>query len=149
MSIIRLTKVFSFAMAHALEDYHGMCKNIHGHTYKLEVTVTGKPDQEENSPKQGMIIDFSDLKKIIEEKIVFHWDHALMLNRKVNPELLALLQKNYERIILVNFQPTTENMICYIAAEIKTILPPDIQLYSIRLKETENSYATWFASENE
>jgi len=136
-------------MAHALENYHGMCKNIHGHTYRLEVTVKGEPNQEEHSPNRGMIIDFSDLKKIIEEKIISLWDHALMLNNRSNPELLSLLQKNYEKIILVDFQPTTENMICYLATEIKTILPPDIQLYSIKLKETENSYATWFASENE
>ena len=148
MSTIHLTKVFSFAMAHALENYHGMCKNIHGHTYKLEVTVKGVPSQDENSSKRGMIIDFSDLKAIIEEKIVRPWDHALMLNRKANPELLRLLQKNYGKIILTDYQPTTENMLCYLAAEIKAILPPDIQLYSIKLKETENSYATWFASEN-
>lgn len=149
MAKIRLTKVFSYAMAHALDNYDGLCKNIHGHNYHLEVTVSGIPVIDMSSPKKGMLIDFSDLKRIINHDIIEVLDHALMLNQDTNPELMALLKKSYERVIMVPFQPTTENMLCYLAETIKKILPSGVHLYSLKLKETENSYAEWFAVDNE
>jgi 6-pyruvoyltetrahydropterin/6-carboxytetrahydropterin synthase len=148
MAILRLTRVFSFDMAHVLLNYHGKCKNIHGHTYKLKVTVKGIPCNDDASPQKGMLIDFSDFKKLIENGIIFVWDHALMIHRDSDPVLLSALKKNYEKIIITPFQPTTENMICEQAAIIKKILPEDLQLFSLRLYETEKSYAEWYASEN-
>ena len=61
---IRVTKVFTFDMAHALFGYDGPCKNIHGHTYELSVTLKGKVLQENNHPKDGMVIDFTDFKQL-------------------------------------------------------------------------------------
>lgn len=148
MATIRLTKVFSYAMAHALDSYDGLCKNIHGHTYHLEVTVVGNPVRDTSSPKKGMLIDFTDLKRLINSEIVDVWDHALMLNETTNPDLIALLKKSYERIIIVPFQPTTENMLCFLSEKIKSILPKEVHLYALKLKETENSYAEWYASDN-
>lgn len=147
MSTIRLTKVFNFAMAHALNNYDGLCKNIHGHTYHFEVTVVGNPVMDNASPKKGMLIDFTDLKRIINTEIVDLWDHALMLNDTTHSDLVALLEKNYERIIMVPFQPTTENMLCYLADKI-SFLPKEVSLFSLKLKETENSFAEWYASDN-
>ncbi|MDX9890920.1 MAG: 6-carboxytetrahydropterin synthase [Bacteroidales bacterium] len=149
MAKIRLTKVFSYAMAHALDNYDGLCKNIHGHNYHLEVTVSGIPVVDTLSPKKGMLIDFSDLKTIINREIVDVLDHALMLNDATNPELISLLKKTYERVIMVPFQPTTENMLCYLADTIQKVLPEGVLLYSLKLKETENSYAEWYAIDNE
>ena len=148
MAIIRLTRVFHFDMAHVLLNYPGKCKNIHGHTYKLEVTVKGIPCNNENSPKKGMLIDFSDFKNLIQNEIITVWDHALMIHQKSDPVLLSALKNNYEKIITVPFQPTTENMICELAVLIKKILPSDLQLFSLRLHETEKSFAEWHASEN-
>jgi len=148
MAILRLTRVFSFDMAHVLLNYHGKCKNIHGHTYKLEVTVKGVPCNDDTSPRKGMLIDFSDFKKLIEDKIITVWDHALMIHQDSDPVLLCALKNNYEKIIPVPFQPTTENMICELSVIIKKILPAHLQLFSLRLYETEKSYAEWYASEN-
>jgi len=148
MATLRLTRVFNFDMAHVLLNYHGKCKNIHGHTYKLEVTVKGAPCNDEGSPKKGMLIDFSDFKKLIQDDIISVWDHALMIHRDSDPVLLDALKNNYEKIIVVPFQPTTENMICELASIIKKILPPDLSLFSLRLYETEKSFADWCASEN-
>jgi len=148
MAILRLTRVFSFDMAHVLLNYHGKCKNIHGHTYKLEVTVKGAPCNDDASPRKGMLIDFSDFKKLIEDEIITVWDHALMIHQDSDPVLLCALKNNYEKIIPVPFQPTTENMICELAAIIKGILPVHLQLFSLRLYETEKSFAEWYASEN-
>ena len=148
MAVIRLTRIFNFDMAHVLLNYHGKCKNIHGHTYKLEVTVKGVPNNDESSPKKGMLIDFSDFKKLIEDTIISVWDHALMIHENTDSVLLNALKNNYEKIIVVPFQPTTENMICEMASVIKKILPKDLQLFSLRLYETEKSFAEWYAEEN-
>ena len=149
MAKIRLTKVFTYAMAHALDNYEGLCKNIHGHNYHLEVTVSGIPVVDLNSPKKGMLIDFSDLKRLINSEIIDVLDHALMLNDATNPDLISLLKKSYERVIMVPFQPTTENMLCYLADTIKKLLPTGVLLYSLKLKETENSFAEWYAVDND
>jgi len=149
MHIIRLTRVFHFDMAHVLLNYPGKCKNIHGHTYRLEVTVIGALCNEKTSPKKGMLIDFSDFKNLIQEEIISRWDHALMIHQDSDPILLNVLKINYEKIIVVPFQPTTENMICELATIIKTILPSDLQLFSLKLYETEKSFAEWYADENE
>jgi 6-pyruvoyltetrahydropterin/6-carboxytetrahydropterin synthase len=149
MAILRLTRVYNFDMAHALLNYHGKCKNIHGHTYKLEVTVKGTLCNDIASPNKGMLIDFSDFKKLIGENIVSVWDHALMIHQNSDPELLDALKKNYEKLIFVPFQPTTENMVWELSLLIKKLLPPDLSLFSLRLYETEKSFAEWFADENE
>jgi 6-pyruvoyltetrahydropterin/6-carboxytetrahydropterin synthase len=148
MAILRLTRIFNFDMAHVLLNYHGKCKNIHGHTYKLEVTVKGAPCNDDDSPKKGMLIDFSDFKKLIENNIITIWDHALMIHQNTDPILVGALKNNYDKIIIVPFQPTTENMICELASLIKNLLPDDLQLFSLRLYETGKSYAEWHASEN-
>ncbi|MCO4780523.1 MAG: 6-pyruvoyl tetrahydropterin synthase family protein, partial [Flavobacteriaceae bacterium] len=68
MSKIRITKQFSFETGHALFGYDGKCRNVHGHSYKLSVTVIGSPIEEKGAVKLGMVIDFSDLKKIVKEE---------------------------------------------------------------------------------
>ena len=81
MSKIRITREFSFEGAHALGGYDGKCCHIHGHSYRLAVTVTGEPVVEENSPKKGMVMDFTDLKKIVGDNIIDKFDHALVMRR--------------------------------------------------------------------
>ena len=80
MSYIRVTKKFKFETGHALYGHDGKCKNIHGHSYQLEVTVQGKPIADKNNPKYGMVIDFSDLKEIVKKEIVDEFDHATVFN---------------------------------------------------------------------
>ena len=73
MTVIRLTKEFSFEAAHALDGYDGPCREIHGHSYRLFVTVKGCPAAGEGDPKCGMVMDFGVLKRIVNEEIVSHW----------------------------------------------------------------------------
>ena len=96
MATLRLTCVFNFDMAHVLLNYHGKCKNIHGHTYKLEVTVKGAPCNDDTSPRKGMLIDFSDFKKLIQDEIITVWDHALMIHQDSDSVLLNALKNNIE-----------------------------------------------------
>lgn len=147
MSVIRISKEFTFDMAHALLGYDGLCRNIHGHSYTLVVTVIGTPTQDESSPKVGMLIDFKDLKNIIKKQIIDRFDHALVLNSASPKDLVAILIKNYDKITLLDYQPTTENLIADMAGQIKDLLPENLKLFSLRLRETPTSYAEWFAGD--
>lgn len=149
MSNIRITKQFTFETGHALYGYDGKCKNVHGHSYKLSVTVIGKPITDTSNVKFGMVIDFSDLKKIVKEEIVDIFDHATVFNQNTpHIELAAELKNRGHHVILVEYQPTSENMVIDFAKKIKSRLPKDIQLHSLKLQETETSFAEWYASDN-
>ena len=149
MSNIRITKQFSFETGHALYGYDGKCKNVHGHSYKLSVTVIGKPITDNTNVKFGMVIDFSDLKKIVREEIVDLFDHATVFNQNTpHVELAKELSNRGHHVILVDYQPTSENMVVDFAQKIKNRLPNDIKLHSLKLQETETSFAEWYASDN-
>ncbi|CAM1374288.1 6-carboxy-5,6,7,8-tetrahydropterin synthase [Tenacibaculum litopenaei] len=149
MSTIRITKQFSFETGHALYGYDGKCKNVHGHSYKLSVTVVGTPISDTSNVKYGMVIDFGDLKKIVKEEIVDVFDHATVFNKNTpHIELAKELQVRGHHVILVDYQPTSEMMIIDFAAKIRQHLPETIQLHSLKLQETDTSYAEWYASDN-
>jgi 6-pyruvoyltetrahydropterin/6-carboxytetrahydropterin synthase len=149
MSNIRITKQFSFETGHALYGYDGKCKNVHGHSYKLSVTVIGKPIVERSNVKFGMVIDFTDLKKIVKEEIVDQFDHATVFNETTpHIELAKELKTRGHHVILVDYQPTSENMVIDFAQRIKNRLPEGITLFSLKLQETDSSFAEWFASDN-
>ena len=149
MSKIRITKQFSFETGHALYGYDGKCKNVHGHSYKLSVTVIGTPIDDVNNVKYGMVIDFGDLKKIVKEQIVDVFDHATVFNKNTpHVELAHELKTRGHHVILVDYQPTSENMVIDFSTKIKNRLPNTIQLFSLKLQETETSFAEWYASDN-
>jgi len=150
MNKIRITKQFDFETAHALYGYDGKCKNIHGHSYHLHVTVIGTPIDDLSNSKNGMVLDFGDLKKLVKEEIVDVFDHTTILNGKSpHKELAQTLKDNAHRIVLVDYQPTSENMLFDIADRIKKQLPNHVSLHSLKLFETASSYAEWFAEDQE
>lgn len=149
MAKIRITKQFSFETGHALYGYDGKCKNVHGHSYKLSVTVIGEPITDRSNVKFGMVIDFSDLKKIVREEVVDVFDHATVFNQTTpHIELAKELEARGHHVILVDYQPTSENLVIDFATKIRSRLPHNIDLYSLRLQETDSSYAEWYAADN-
>lgn len=143
---VRITKEFNFEMAHLLDNYDGLCRNIHGHSYRLFVTIIGQPEPSVESPKYGMVMDFSVLKGIVRREIVDKLDHALLVRRgTIQAQRLAGLS---ERIIEVDYQPTCENMVGHFAESIKPYLPSNVELFSIKLYETATSFAEWYAEDN-
>jgi len=149
MSNIRITKQFSFETGHALYGYDGKCKNVHGHSYQLNVTVIGKPISDNTNVKFGMVIDFGDLKKIVKEEIVDVFDHATVFNKNTpHVELAKELEDRGHNVLLVNYQPTSEMMVIDFASKIKKRLPNNIELFSLKLQETATSFAEWFANDN-
>ena len=148
MDKIRLSRIFRFETAHALLGYDGACRHIHGHSYKLVVTIAGIPLADPEHPKNGMVMDFGDLKKIVQQHVVKVFDHALVLNREAPAELVEQLQQNNEKLVLSPYQPTCENMLLDIKQRLLDQLPLTVTLHSLRLAETENSTAEWYASDN-
>ena len=147
MAIIRLTKTFNFEMAHALKDYDGLCAHLHGHSYCLTVTIIGKPLTQNGHPKNGMVMDFNDLKKIVNEEIITHCDHALMLNHNQKEEISSSNTVLWGKTIFVDYQPTSENMLIDFAQRITNRLPEDVKLHHLILHETANSSAEWWAED--
>ena len=149
MSKIRIKKKFRFEAAHALYGYDGKCKNIHGHNYKLFVTIIGEPISNKSDFKFGMVMDFDDLKKIVKSEIINEFDHCVIFNKNSpHKELADELIKKGHKVILADYQPTIEEMVIDFAKRISSKLPAEIKLHSLKLEETETSYSEWFAADN-
>ncbi|MCB9201971.1 MAG: 6-carboxytetrahydropterin synthase [Flavobacteriales bacterium] len=147
--MILLTKIFRFETAHALAGYTGKCKNVHGHSYQLHVTVSGIPEKNENSPTYGMVIDFGDLKEIVNKNIITIFDHATVLNENSSSITLGkYLEENNHRVVYMQTQPTCENMLYYFAEILEQKLPNHVRLEKLKLFETENSYGEWIRKDN-
>ena len=147
-SKIRVTKEFDFEIAHALYNYDGQCRNIHGHSYKLFVTVWGSPINKPAHPKNGMVIDFGELKNIIQSEIVDPLDHAIILNSEAVTRQIDTMGQMFEKRYITDFQPTCENLVIDFAHRIAPKLPEGVLLHSLKLHETASSYAEWYASDN-
>jgi len=108
-------------MAHALYGYDGLCKNIHGHSYRLWVTVIGNVLDDSKSVKNGMVLDFSLLKKIVKPEIVDKFDHSLVLN--ANSPHADTDFSQFEKVFFLPYQPTSENLVFDFATTIQKKLP--------------------------
>ena len=146
MKTIRITKQFKMEMAHALHGYDGLCKNIHGHSYKLWVTLRGDIKDEPGHKKDGMVLDFSMLKKLVKPTIIDKYDHSLVLN--ANSPHADIDLSAFEKVFHLPYQPTSENLVNDFAEKIIAMLPEHIILYKIVLSETENSFAEWCHDDN-
>ncbi len=149
MTRIRVTREFRFEMAHSLWNYDGPCRNIHGHSYKLYITVIGEPLDDKSNPKNGMVIDFTDLKKIIDENIIDYFDHSVIISSAASKPELTRTSEMFDKFYIVDYQPTCENLLNHIVRIINDKLPGRIKLFSAKLRETETSSAEWYASDNQ
>ncbi len=147
-SRIRVTREFSFETAHVLWNYDGPCRNVHGHSYRLFVTISGTPVNEPGNPKNGMVMDFTDLKAIVLREIVDVFDHAVVVSSDFEKEKIAMLKETFGNTVIVEYQPTCENLVADFAHKIRKLLPAGIELHNLKLYETAKSYAEWFAADN-
>ncbi len=149
MAKIRLTKEFSFEAAHALEGYDGACRNIHGHSYRLYVCVVGEPESDPRSATYGMVMDFGELKRIVGEQVISRLDHAFVLRRSESSQgVERMIGGIYHNVVLVDYQPTCENMLEDFARRIESELPNNVRLHSLKLHETATSFAEWYREDN-
>ena len=142
---IRITKEFKFEMAHALYGYDGLCKNIHGHSYKLWVTVKGNVLQKNNHKKNGMVMDFGELKQITNKHIIDKYDHSFVLNKHTPHSNIDF--SAFEKVYFLPYQPTSENLVEDFANIIIKKLPKNITLHKVVLSETATSFAEWHSDD--
>ena len=145
MAKIRLTKQFKFEMAHALAGYDGLCANIHGHSYRLWVTIVGNVKNEDRHVKNGMVLDFSELKRIVKSTIINKYDHSLVLNG--NSDHAKLNLSAFDKVHYLSYQPTSENLVFDFAQVIIEELPSECTLLKLVLSETQTSFAEWNAKD--
>jgi 6-pyruvoyltetrahydropterin/6-carboxytetrahydropterin synthase len=148
MEFIRVTKIFNFEMAHLLQHHDGLCRNIHGHSYSLHISVGGKPLNNSGDPKDGMVWDFSDMKKLIHIRILDKFDHSLVINGDLDEKIFKKLEPMKFKIVSLPFEPTSENLVSHFANSILKHIPLNVKLISVKLFETSTSYAEWLAEDN-
>ncbi len=105
------------------------------------VTIIGKPINDENSSKNRMVIDFGDLKRIVNKEIVDKFDHTVVFNSLAPTKDFTAVQQMFERIEIFDFQPTCELLVADFAERLKPQLPGRIKLFSLKLYEMATSYA--------
>lgn len=131
---MKIAKEFRWEMGHRLPEHFGLCKNIHGHSYKMIVEFEGDLD------KQGMVIDYYDVEKII-DPIIEKLDHSFMVN-KDDKVVIEFLEKINSKKVVIDFESTAENISKYLLGEIvKTNLPLNVKKLTVRIYETEGDYA--------
>ena len=128
-------------MAHAIHGYAGACKNIHGHSYELHVTLTSVNDTNDFIPAPGFVIDFKEIKKLVNITLTELFDHKLILSRDFLQENPSL--SSQENLVIWQAEPSAENILLYIKQTLCKKLPAEIQLAHLKLYETKNSYAEW------
>ncbi len=121
-------------MGHRLPDHFGLCKNIHGHSYKMILTVEGQMNE------QQMVIDYYDLEKII-NPIIQEFDHSFMVNKN-DKIVLEFLNQIQSKKVEVDFDATVENICLFVLNKIKDAsLPKNIRAITVRVYETKFDYA--------
>ena len=137
----RITKRFTFEMAHALRGYAGPCGHIHGHSYVLEVSVSG-PLRAPGDLHEGMVMDFGKLKTLVHRAVLLHYDHALVLHTH-DRAAIPVDHPLFASTLFVPWQPTCENLLHDMVQRIVPLLPTDAQLIHARLQETATCWAEY------
>jgi len=141
---MKATKQIEWEMGHRVLNHNSQCRNLHGHHYKLQITIEGKLVKNEGSSDEGMVIDFSDIKKLAMEKIHTKLDHGFIVWDK--DEILVEFYKNNpeQRHIIVPFTTTAENIATWIFMtldkEYIDTYGTGLSLYEIKLWETPTSF---------
>lgn len=134
----RVTKTVKFDAAHILTNHQGLCKNLHGHTYRVDVSVLGDESAD-------MVIDFKELKNLASEVICEKFDHAFIYNTesKGEREIAAVVEKNGMRTVAIPFRSTAENLAKYFFDLLAPRIAKPSRLDSIRVWETADSCAEY------
>ena len=139
--MLQLTRIFRFETAHAIHQYNGKCRDIHGHSYELHVTVSGIAAGDEYLPAPGFVMDFKQLKKLVSDSVIEKFDHKVLLSKSYldeHPELT-----NLHNLVEWPGEPSAENMLVFMQRTIGNDLPEGLRLKGLKLFETADSYAEW------
>lgn len=139
--MLYVTKIFRFETAHAIHGYNGQCKNIHGHSYILHVTVANAQSNHDYLPSPGFIYDFKELKHLVNKWVIQQFDHRLVVSEAFVNEHAAV--RNLENLSIWEMEPTAENILLFVRNTLQKNLPGNVVLQKLKLYETGDSYAEW------
>jgi 6-pyruvoyltetrahydropterin/6-carboxytetrahydropterin synthase len=143
--MLQVTKIFRFEMAHAIYGYNGKCRNIHGHSYELHVTVGSSVAADGFIKAPGFIIDFKDLKQLVQRLVIDELDHRLVLSQDWISAHEHLSPA--ENRLIWPYEPTAENILIFIKSQLHQNLPGGVVLMRLKLFETADSFAEWINTE--
>ncbi len=136
--MITATKTVKFDAAHVLTNHQGLCKNLHGHTYRVDVSAAGNGSSD-------MVIDFKELKALATDVICSRFDHAFIYNTE-SPgecEIAAVVEKNHMRTVAIPFRSTAENLARHFYGLMAPKMPESARLVSVKVWETADSCADY------
>ena len=142
---MQITTRLEFDAGHRIPNHKSQCRNLHGHRYSLEITLSGDIIAAETASENGMVMDFSDVKAIARKSVVDVWDHAFLVYKN-DLEVLNFLNTlaNHKTVIFPTV-PTAENMAAeafkILKAQYQDIYGNHLKLERVRLYETPNSWA--------
>ncbi|MFI3256403.1 MAG: 6-carboxytetrahydropterin synthase QueD [Psittacicella sp.] len=138
-----IVKEFSFDAAHLLNAHDGKCKNLHGHTYKLQVEIESN-ELIESGPKQGMVKDFAEIKEIVKSLVVDKLDHAFLYNKTNASEssIASVLIADNLKVFPFESRTTAEEMSRFIFDKLKN--EGKLNIKKVRLWETQGSYCEYY-----
>lgn len=142
---MQITTRLEFDAGHRIPSHKSQCRNLHGHRYVIEITLSGDIIQQEGASEQGMVMDFSDVKKIARQSVVEPWDHAFLVYRGDAQVRQFLESLPDHKTVVMESVPTAENMAAeafrILAAEYRDVFGNHLKLDRVRLYETPNSWA--------
>ena len=148
--MLTITRKIEFDAGHRIPNHKSVCRNMHGHRYVMHITLLGKVQEKKGSSSEGMIMDFSDVKRLAEMHLISHWDHAFLVyeNDMQVREFLDTLPGH--KTVVLDRIPTAENLAQIAFDTLKKVYEDyydtALTLQSIRLYETPNSWAEVCAS---
>ena len=144
--MLTVTKTVRFDAAHILTNHQGMCRNLHGHTYRVDVSVRRSAAASGSGVPSDMVIDFKDLKKVIEDTVVSRYDHAFIYNETspAESEIAAVVSKHGMRVVALPWRSTAENLARHFFAELSARLEG---VSSVKVWETPDSCAEYSAGQ--
>lgn len=134
--MLSITKIFHFEAAHLISSHDGPCKNLHGHSYELHVTLSG-----DRLNHQYMLADFTELKTLVQEQVLADFDHSLILMK--TPDNMLKYGAANTRTFWMEGEPTVEYLLLDIAGRLSDKLPKGLKLRRLKLYETKSNYAEW------
>ena len=140
-SMLKLTKIFHFEMAHAIHGYAGACRHVHGHSYELHVSVAADDNHKAYIPAPGFVTDFKEIKKLVNAAVIERFDHKLLLSKAFLEEYPFYTSQ--ENLVSWEAEPTAENMLLFIQKMLSEKISPGSKLVDLKLYETKDSYAEW------
>ena len=142
---MQITTRLEFDAGHRIPCHKSQCRNLHGHRYAIEITLSGEIIRQENSSDNGMVMDFSDVKAIARRAVVDVWDHAFLVYKDDSPVLDFLMTLPDHKTVVLDCVPTAENLAAeafrILKAEYKDTYGNHLKLERVRLYETPNSWA--------